>query len=417
MTAHSLSHGEGFDLRDDYRKQTYKDWDATMPRPEGTLQPNGALREPHSIGLPLIAAPAYAVGGPKAVEILVAGLLALAMALGYLLARRVTPDPWCAGAVLALGLSPPLIAHGTAVVPEAVAAAPLAAAALCASGLRQHISRRLAIACFVLLAGTVWFGPKFLPVAVVIGWFAVRTLRRSGRGLLALVSAEAGFFMLALLVGVNEALFGGPTPHSAALPGVSPTGAHEVADYVERIPRAAEIFIDRDVGLLRWAPIAALAFAGAWILYRVSRERLARAIAGLGDEHAVARMCAAAVGAVIVTAVFLVPSIETNGFPGRELVVGLPLAVPLVALGLRQAPRLGVVLAVLSTAGSAWLWVDARDGGSLFGDRPDAPWGPAVDIFPRFDGGVGPYVLLAAVVVALAAPILREEIEIRRRLG
>ena len=39
---------------------------------------------------------------------MVAVLLALALALGYLLARRVVPDPWCAFAALAVGLSPPL---------------------------------------------------------------------------------------------------------------------------------------------------------------------------------------------------------------------------------------------------------------------------------------------------------------------
>jgi hypothetical protein len=94
----------------------------------------------------------------------------------------------------------------------------------------------------------------------------------------------------------------------------------------------------------------------------------------------------------------------------------LPLIVPLVALGLRQSPRIGALLGLLGVAGSVWLWVDARSGGGLMSDRPDAPWGPLVQAFPRFHGGIWPYALLAAVTLALATPIVREELEVRRRL-
>jgi hypothetical protein len=48
--------------------------------------------------------------------------------------------------------------------------------------------------------------------------------------------------------------------------------------------------------------------------------------------------------------------------------------------------------------------------------RPDAPWGPLVQVFPRFHGGIWPYALLAAVTLALATPVVREELEVRRRL-
>jgi hypothetical protein len=95
----------------------------------------------------------------------------------------------------------------------------------------------------------------------------------------------------------------------------------------------------------------------------------------------------------------------------------LPLTVPLVALGLRQSPRIGALLALLGVAGSVWIWIDARSGGGLLTSRPDAPWGPLVSVFPEFHGGVWPYVLLVAVVAALAAPIARKELEVRRRLG
>jgi hypothetical protein len=298
-----------------------------------------------------------------------------------------------------------------------VAAAALAGAALCAARLRDGPSRAAAIGCFVLLGTLPWLGLKFIPPAAVVGWFAIRSLRAERRRLLAIVSAEVAFFSLALLVGLNEALFGGPTPHAADLPGVSSTGASTISDYLDRSWRIVALFLDRSYGLLRWAPVTALVFGGVWVLYRGSRERLGRAIAGLDEEYAVARMCAAAALATAITAALFVPLLDANGFPGRELLAVLPLAVPLVALGLRQSPRIGTLLALLSVAGSIWLWIDARSGGGLLTARPKAPWGPLTDVFPQFHGGVWPYVLLAAVVLALAAPVVREEIEVRRRLS
>ena len=416
LGAHSLADEHVLDVRDDYRAKAYHDFDAAPPKPEGRLR-KGARYEPHSIGLPLLAAPFYALGGATAVSLMIAALLALAVAFGYLLARRVVPDPWCAGAALAVGLSPPLVAHGTAILPEPVAAAALAGAALQAARLRDAISNRSAIVCFVLLGAVPWFGMKFIPPAVVIGWSALGSLRHARRRFLALVSAEVAFFSLAVLVGLNEALFGGPTPHSAEAPGVSATGASTLSDYIGRCWRIVALFLDRSYGLLRWAPIAALAFAGTWVLYRASRERLGHAIAGLDHEYGVARLCGAAALATIVTAALFVPSLDTNAFPGRELVPVLPLVIPLVALGLRQSPRIGSALALLSVAGSVWLWIDTRSGGGLMTHRPDAPWGPLTDVFPHFHGGIWPYMLLAAVALALAVPIAREELEVRRRLS
>jgi hypothetical protein len=416
LAARSLAEQRNIDVRDEYRREDWREFDTAPPKPQGVIR-KGARYEPHSIGLPLLAAPFYALGGAKAVELLIAALLAAAIALSYLLARRVVPDPWCAYAALAVGVSPPLVAHGTAVLPEPLAAFALAGAALCAARLRDGPSRVAAVVCFVLLGSLPWFGLVFIPPAIVIAWSAVRSLRRAGRGLLALGSTEVAFFSLALLVGLNEALFGSPPPHAVDAPGTSATGADSIADYLGRCWRIVALFLDENYGLIRWAPVAALIFAGIWVLYRSARERLGRAIAGLDEEHTLARLGAHAALATVVTAALLIPSLDAGGFPGRALVPVLPLVVPLVALGLRQSPRIGALLALLGLAGSVWLWIDARSGGGLFAQRPRAPWGPFESVFPEFHGGVWPYVLLAAFALALAAPIIRKELEVRRRLG
>ena len=82
------------------------------------------------------------VAGPKGVELFLAAIAALGVALAYRLALRVVPDPWALGAALAVGLSPPLLAYSTAVTPEAVAGAALAGAALLAVRVDARAARR-----------------------------------------------------------------------------------------------------------------------------------------------------------------------------------------------------------------------------------------------------------------------------------
>ena len=102
-------------------------------------------------------------------------------------------------------------------------------------------------------------------------------------------------------------------------------------------------------------------------------------------------------------AAFLAPTMFGFWFPSRHLVAVLPLAVPLVAIGLRRLPRIGAGLAALSVAATVWLWLDVLVGdGGLVEPRPDAPFGPLTSLLPRFGEEAWPYVL-AGVVGAAAA--------------
>lgn len=339
----------------------------------------------HGVGFPLTIAPAYAVGGAKAVELFLAALAALGAALAYRLALRVAPDPWALGAALAAGLSPPLLAYGSAVYPELAAGAALAGAALLAVRLDEQVSRRATAGCFLLLGALPWLGTKYVPAALVVGAFAARAIWRARRRTLAVAGVEVFLVSVAMYVAVNEAVYGGPTPYAAGTPGEAATGAAFPVGYLERSYRLVALFLDRDYGLLRWAPVFALAFAGVWHLWRSRRDRLARAVPGVRDIELVAGVCAAAVGAQLLVAAFIAPTMFGSWFPTRHLVAALPLAVPLMAWALRHVPRVGTALAALTIAGSAWLYVDLRwGGGSFVTARPDAPFGPLTDAFPSF---------------------------------
>ena len=278
----------------------------------------------------------------------------------------------------------------------------LTAAALLALRLDEGVSRRASFACFGLLGLLPWLGPKFLPAGVVIGIYAGRSLFRARRRTLAIGASETAFFSMALYVGINESLYGGPTPYSAALG--DPTGTAAAGDYLERSYRLIALMIDRDVGLLRWAPLYCLVFVGLAGLYRSHRDRLARAMPQLRAMQRTATMCAAVLGAQLAVAVFLAPGLRGFWFPGRELVAALPVSVALVAWGLRRAPRAGTALGLVSVAASVWLVVAVRTGGDgLVSPRPDAPFGPLTSLFPRFGEAAWPYWLSAAIGAGLVA--------------
>ena len=224
LAAESLRDDGDIDVADEYRAKTY---DKFYPYPldRHGSETDGRLNEPHGVGFPLLILPAYALGGAKGVELFLAAVAALALVLGYRLALRVTPDPWAVGATLAVGLSPPFLAYGSAVYPELTAAAALAAAALLTLGPGEQPSRRRAFSCFALLGLLPWLGTKFALAGAVVGFVAARALWRSRRRVLTVGVVELALFSVAMLVAINEALYGGPTPYSADLPRESATDA------------------------------------------------------------------------------------------------------------------------------------------------------------------------------------------------
>ena len=328
-------------MLDEYANRAYDDFYPYELDPHGQ-ETEGRLNEPHGVGFPLLIAPAYALGGAKAVELFLAAIAALGIALAYRLALRVAPDPWAIGAALAVGLSPPLLAYGSAVYPELAAAAALAGAALLAVRLDTRVTWRDASLCFVLLGALPWLGTKFVLAGVVVGVFAVRAVWRARRRTLAVGVVEVALFSVALYVALNEAIYSGPTPYAADDPGETATDASFPGGYLARAYRLVALFVDSEYGLLRWAPVFLLAFAGLWWLWRSRRDLLARAVPDVRETELAAGLCAAVLGAQLVVAAFLAPTMFGFWFPPRHLLAALPLAIPLVAWGLRHMPRVGL---------------------------------------------------------------------------
>lgn len=419
LTVESIVADGDLDLADQYAQGDDRAFVAPGERlsPEGQ-RTDGRIHEPHGAGFPLLIAPAYALGGTLAVELGLAALAALAFVMGALLARRLVPEPWATGGAALVALSPPALAYSTTIYPELAAGSLLAAAALCALKVREAPRLRYAYGGALALALLPWLGTKFLVAGVVVAVLLVRWILRRGRRLAALGAGELIFASGVAWVTVNDVVFGGFTPEAAADPGSPITGARTPEDYLERLPRLVSLWIDREVGLLRWAPVLVLVGVAAWLLWRSRRERLAAAIPARLDAEIAAALLLGVCGAQLVVAAFAAPASSGEWFAGRQLVAALPCAAGLVAWGLRHAPRVGAALGALTLAASGWLVVTLRTGAATGWAEPgtSAPWGPAEALFPAFGpGSAWASVAVAGLAVALAAVVGREWWRVRLR--
>ncbi len=385
LAAESIVSDRDVDLTDEYAERAYASWYPKELKTDGQVVA-GRLMEPHGVGYAVLIAPAYALGGARAVQWEMVALMAFAFVLAAALARRMVPEPWATAGAALVGLSPPALAASTTVTPGVPAAVLLSGAALCALAVRERPRLRYVFGGALLLAGLPWLGWTFVAPGVVIAWALVTWTLRERRRLAALVAGEALAASLVFYAMINDRLYGGLTPRAAGLTG--PAGA------AVRLHRAAAAARGAMAGSRR-RPAALGAAAGARLLLRVAAVQLAarpararrdRPPRGRGLRRAAARRRrrpAAGRRAVLDR-----PACAA-GFPGVQLVAALPAAAALTAWGLRHVPRPLAALLALFTLGASTYLVLAERSGNLGGwleVDTKAPWGPPVVLFPNFTG-------------------------------
>jgi hypothetical protein len=349
------------------------------------------------VGFGALIAPPYALGGARLVEWLLAAIAALGFVLAAVLARRVVAEPWATAGAALVGLSPPALGHATAVAPALLAGTLLAGAGVCALAVRDRPRLAPAAAGAAMLGVLPWLGTVFvvpgLPVAVALVQWARHGRGRAG----ATVPVEIIVASLIFWFTLSRGLYG-----NLELAIVSTASEPSLPD---RLPRLVGMWLDRDGGLLRWAPVLALGWWAAWRLWRTRRDGLSRALPGQRDAEAAAGLAVAVCAAQILVAVIGVRGIDGPGFPAETFAPALPAAAALCGWGLRHAPRVGAALGLLTVAGSAWLLLAT----AAWDTPPDAPWGPLVAAFPRWESGSAGEVLVTAGVGAAALALLFRE--------
>ena len=409
LTAESIVSDGDVDLANQYRERAYADWYPGTLDVDGSPT-NGQINEPGGLGFPLLIAPAYAIGGPVAVELFLAALAALGFVLAVALARRLVPEPYATAAPLIAALSPPALAYSTAVSPELAAGTVLAGASLLALRVRDRPRLRTALVAGALVAVLPWLETRYLLPGAVVAVAITRWLARRRAGIGGLMALEVVLFSLVMFATINDRLYGGLTPSAAESPGQSATDAAFPAEYLDRGYRLLSLWIDGDYGVLRWAPFGALALWSLWLLWRSRRAHVARAVPERLDAEVAASLLTLVCAAQVFVAAFLSVSAAGSWFPGRYLIAALPVAAALAAWGLRHAPRIGALLGALTLAASAWLYLELRLGGGSWVSPPQhVPFGPLGDALPRWGtSSAWPTVITIAVVAALLALVARE---------
>jgi hypothetical protein len=309
---------------------------------------DGVIYSIHPVGLPIVVAPAFAVGGYTGVVMMLVILAACGAALAWWIAARVTSPASATIGWLAAGLSTSYVLHSFAVYPE-VAAGVCAIVALWWRGRDDHgraawVTRGLAVAALP------WLGTKYAPMSLVIAAaLALRARRQLGtRGLVLAVvpyvSSVAGWLLF------FQAYWGSP------LPSV-PYGADHQTSLHNLVLGLPGLFVDQEYGVLPYAPALLFVLPGVWGMWQAGERARTMAVELVLAFGALA-------GTVGAFAIWWGGSSP----PGRELVAGLLLlVVPLAQADvvLRTRPVARWTLRLLTLAGLAVCAVMASVNGGL----------------------------------------------------
>ena len=296
LAAHSLAYDGDFDLGNNYARRDYLSfygvWNLT---PHTRPGPSGQAVLTHNLGLSLLIAPAYRLGGLAGVEYFLAALGALLAANVFMLGYEITYHvPAAAIGWVVVSFTPPVLWYVFLVYPEMVAGlciiftlrhllyphahTPMppgtfhpstfhpvrAASPPGRDGLPPSPSRLAA--CALCLAFLPWLSSRYLPVfGLLILGALLRAVRDRSRGwLLAALGGLAGLGAYALF---SLWLYGNASP-AASYAGPTPLAVEESFALVRFARGVFGWLVDNQRGLLITAPIYIAALWGGASLLR-----------------------------------------------------------------------------------------------------------------------------------------------------
>ncbi|MCX6552061.1 MAG: hypothetical protein NTY02_13855 [Acidobacteria bacterium] len=239
---------------------------------------DGGMYSVHPIGLPILAAPAFAAAGYRGVVLLVVILAAAAAALVWVWVRRVTGSVSAATfAWSATALSLPYLGSSGTVYPEipaslavmlaatfAVRDTDLGAARVPATPVPASVWRALVLG--LTTACLPWLHAKYTLMAVAllaVGVWRIWRDRTRHRARIVAVAVVPFAVSVTGWMAFHYATWGSPWP-SAPYGGAAGTQM-SVASLARGIPG---LLFDQEYGLFAYAPVLAIAFIGLWAMWR-----------------------------------------------------------------------------------------------------------------------------------------------------
>jgi hypothetical protein len=371
LSALSLAEDGNLDISDELAQKRWRDFADVEPPVQTQVLGDGRQISPHDPLLPALLAVPVALGGWVAAKLTLAALAGLLAALTLWVAvRRLRLSlPLAATGVGIAAASAPLAVYGQQIYPELPAAlvtvagfaaltGPLATAESVDGPGGKHRGGIRNVAVLALaVAALPWLSIKYSAVAAALALLGVVRWWRSGHrreaaGLAAGVALGAGGYLIA-----HRLVWGGWTVYASG-DHFQQSGEFGVVGfhphYVGRALRLVGLFVDREYGIATWQP--------AWLL-------VLPAVAALIGATVAARRPLALLPLLLagwMVATFVAVTMHGFWWPGRQLVVVLPLALLLVLWWLQRSPpvmrRVAFGLGLAGVLSYTMLLVDGYHG-------------------------------------------------------
>ncbi len=344
LTALSLGRDGNLDISDELESQAYRPFHRVDVDPQTyPLDEVGRQISPHDPLLPAVLALPMRFGGWVAAKATLALLAAaLAMLTAWTAVRRFGVRPHVALPIVGVfACTAPLATYATQVYPEI----PAALVAMTAVSVLTGVLNRRGLAMVILaVVALPWLSIKYAPVAASLAGITLWRLRDRRSVAMgvggALVVAGAAYLL------AHRAIYGGWTAYASG-DYFSQTGEFTVVgsapNYLGRSRRLVGLLVDDGFGIGAW-------MVGWFVLPLaigfVSRRRPANWL-----------LLTLPLATGWLTATFVASTMHGWWWPGRQLVVVLPLAAIAIAIAADHWPVAARFIAVAAVLGVAtWLW-------------------------------------------------------------
>ncbi len=375
----SLLHDGDLKIDNNHQREEYRAYFNRPLKPDYvTRGVDGQIYSIHPVGLPVLAVPAFALGGYPGVVAMLVLMAALAAVLLWRWAREITGSEDAATfAWAAVALTAPYLFTSFTVYPEI----PGALAVMVALAWRTEAT---APAVCVLRGAAIgalpWLSTKYAPMAAAVTIVALLRMRRNLRAMAALLApiavALAGWFAFFFWI------WGSPSP-SAPYAGSGPM----TLGFLAR--GGPGLLFDQEYGVVAQAPILAVAFVGFAQMLRLG---------GAGARRALEVMFILAALLVTVGSYHLwCGGSSSAGRPVASgvLLLGLPIASLFASTAARPSARAGCHVLLASSLAIACALAVVQDGSLLHNDRDGSaallewasPAWPLWSAFPSFIAG------------------------------
>ncbi|MEO5841476.1 MAG: hypothetical protein ABIQ73_16445 [Acidimicrobiales bacterium] len=327
LTALSLGRQFDLDISDEIALEQYRSFHKVDLDRQTQPFADGRELSPHDPLLPLLLAVPMRWGGWVAAKAFIVALAAVLSALtAWVAVRRFAVRPEIALPVVGIFFcSAPLATYASQVYPEIAAAlaTTVAIAAISATPGSRDTALRNAALLVVSVSALPWLSVKYVPVAAALALLGLYRSRRH-RSMAAGIAIAFAAMAIAYVVA-HRLLYGGWTAYASGdyfaergesrVIGTSP-------NYVGRSRRVLGLLVDRGFGLAAWAPV--------WLFAPC-------AFAALTRRRAEGRWwLVLPVAAGWFVATFVALTMHGWWWPGRQVVVILPLVVIAVAWAVDQ---------------------------------------------------------------------------------